>query len=55
VARQPRTPALDRSPAERALAWVYTGPPGRLWSPLADIAVLWWRWLAGALRRRRGR
>jgi len=50
----PRTLSVERTPAERALAWVYTGPFGRLWSPLADVVVLWTRWVAGEVRRRLG-
>ena len=37
-------------PPERLLAWIVTGPPGHLWSAVADIAVLWARWAAGRLR-----
>ena len=47
-----------RRPAERLLAWIVTGPPGHLWSAVADVAVLWVRYglfklrtLAGAGRR----
>ena len=38
--------APDRPIAERALAWIYTGPAGHLWSPAADIATLWAKWIA---------
>jgi hypothetical protein len=31
---------LRRSPAERLVAWVLTGPLGHLWSVVADVAVL---------------
>jgi hypothetical protein len=41
-----------RAPAERLLAWVVTGPLGHLWSAVADITLLWVRWL---LLRARGR
>jgi hypothetical protein len=32
-------------PGERALAWLYTGPVGHLWSVVADVVVfvLGWR------------
>jgi hypothetical protein len=33
-------------------AWVVTGPLGHLWSALADVVVLWVRYLA---HRARGR
>jgi hypothetical protein len=36
----------------RALAWIYTGPIGHLWSTSADVVVLWGRWGAGKLRAR---
>jgi len=52
VHRERASAALDRSPSERLLAWVYTGPPGRLWSPLADVVVLWTRWMWGRARAR---
>ena len=41
-----------RPPAERALAWLYTGPLGRLWGTLADIAELWVRWGVHTARSR---
>ena len=53
--RVPGTTSVRRPPAERALAWIYTGPLGHLWSTLADIAVLWIRWMAARVRDRRGR
>jgi hypothetical protein len=40
---------------ERFLAWLYTGPLGHLYGAVADISVLWIRWvlsLAGARLRR---
>ena len=46
---------LDRPIAERALAWIYTGPVGHLWSPLADIASLWAKWLLHRARTRLAR
>jgi hypothetical protein len=42
---------LHRSPSERALAWLYTGPLGQLWGTAADVAVLWVRWM---IAKRRG-
>jgi hypothetical protein len=44
--------SLDRPRGERALAWLYTGPIGHLWSAVADLTVLWMRWIAGEARRR---
>ena len=41
---------LDRPPTERLLAWLYTGPAGRLYGPLADIAALWTRWMLARVR-----
>ena len=43
-----------RAPGERALAWLYTGPLGHLYSTLTDIAVLWVRWIVSR-RRTSGR
>jgi hypothetical protein len=43
---------LRRDPAERAQAWLVTGPLGHLWSALADIVVLLARYGAARLRRR---
>jgi len=43
---------VRRGPAERLAAWVVTGPPGHLWSALADVAELWARY---GLARLRGR
>jgi hypothetical protein len=48
----PKPAPLDRPLTERAQAWLYTGPLGHLWSTVADIAVLWFRWIAGEARRR---
>jgi hypothetical protein len=36
---------------ERFLAWLVTGPVGRLAAFVADLAVYWWRW---ATRREAG-
>jgi hypothetical protein len=42
-----------RRPAARKLqAWIVTGPLGHLWSALADMTLLWARYLA---HRARGR
>ena len=30
---------LHRPPTERALAWLYTGPLGHLWSVVADVVI----------------
>jgi hypothetical protein len=43
---------LRRRPAERAAAWLYTGPPGHLYSTLVDIAVAWSRWAASRGREK---
>ncbi|HEY1358060.1 MAG TPA: hypothetical protein VGF21_07130 [Thermoleophilaceae bacterium] len=43
-------PVPRRSAPERFHAWLVTGPPGHLWSPLADIVVFFAR---ARLRRRR--
>jgi hypothetical protein len=45
---------LDRPFTERFLAWLYTGPTGRLYGPLADIAALWAKWILGRARARLG-
>jgi hypothetical protein len=34
------------------LAWLVTGPLGHLWSALADMTIVWTRWLAYRARRR---
>ncbi|MGH2716282.1 MAG: hypothetical protein ACRDM7_20840 [Thermoleophilaceae bacterium] len=37
---------------DRLAAWLVTGPPGHLWSAVADIVVLWVRYgWARATRR----
>jgi hypothetical protein len=41
-----------RGPFERALAWLYTGPLGHLYGLLADVAVLWLRYLRSRLKDR---
>jgi hypothetical protein len=41
-----------RRPApEKLQAWIVTGPLGHLWSALADVAVIWTRYLAHRARR----
>jgi hypothetical protein len=37
---------------DRLAAWLVTGPLGHFWSALADMALIWARWLA---HRARGR
>jgi hypothetical protein len=49
MARTPR-----RGAGERAAAWLYTGPLGHLYGTLADIAVVWARWLASRGRAKLG-
>jgi hypothetical protein len=48
---------VRRPPAERALAWLYTGPLGHLWGAVADISSLWlrWMWSRASIRLRRTR
>jgi hypothetical protein len=52
-----RTPpaTVNRGPAERAAAWVVTGPLGHFYSVVADVAVFSVRALIGRARRRLGR
>jgi hypothetical protein len=45
---------LDRPLGERLLAWIYTGPAGHLWSPVADIVTLWSKWMLQRARARLG-
>jgi hypothetical protein len=37
---------------DRILAWVVTGPVGRVVAFFADLAVYWWKWLASKVSRR---
>jgi hypothetical protein len=37
---------------ERFAAWLYTGPLGHLYGLLADVAVLWARYLRSRIRDR---
>ena len=46
------SPALHRSPAERLVAWLVTGPLGHLYSVVADLTVFGSRLV---VRRLRGR
>jgi hypothetical protein len=53
-------PPLRRGPGERLAAWVVTGPPGHLWSVVADVGsfalkALGQRMLRGAAKRLRAR
>jgi len=43
---------LRRPRGERIVAWVYTGPAGHLWSAVADLTVLWVRWIWAEARKR---
>jgi hypothetical protein len=40
---------------DRAAAWIVTGPIGHLWSVMADLAVLFWRYGWSRLSSRAGR
>ena len=42
---------VRRRPGERLQAWVLTGPLGHLWSALADMTLIWVRYLAHRARR----
>jgi hypothetical protein len=42
---------VRRPLAEKFQAWIVTGPLGHLWSALADMAVIWARYLAQRARR----
>jgi hypothetical protein len=44
-------PRVRRRPAEKLQAWIVTGPVGHLWSALADMTVIWARYLAHRVRR----
>ena len=48
----PTAPELRRSPGERALAWVFSGPLGHLYSVVIDVAVFALRTLAAHLGQR---
>ena len=43
---------LRRTASEKLQAWIVTGPLGHLWSALADMILIWARYLA---HRARGR
>jgi hypothetical protein len=48
-----RTPLpARRGAAERALAWLFTGPLGHLYGLLADLTVLWARYARLRMRER---
>jgi hypothetical protein len=42
---------VRRPAAEKLHAWIVTGPIGHLWSALADMALIWARYLAHRARR----
>jgi hypothetical protein len=42
---------VRRPVAEKLRAWIVTGPIGHLWSALADMALIWARYLAHRARR----
>jgi hypothetical protein len=42
---------VRRPAAEKLMAWIVTGPIGHLWSALADMALIWARYLAHRARR----
>jgi hypothetical protein len=42
---------VRRSAAEKLQAWIVTGPLGHLWSALADMTLIWVRYLAHRARR----
>jgi hypothetical protein len=44
-------PTVRRPAAEKLQAWIVTGPVGHLWSALADMTVIWARYLARRARR----
>jgi hypothetical protein len=44
-------PPVRRPATEKLHAWIVTGPLGHLWSALADMAVIWARYLAQRGRR----
>jgi hypothetical protein len=42
---------VRRRPGEKLQAWIVTGPLGHLWSALADMTLIWVRYLAHRARR----
>ncbi|MFL5826012.1 MAG: hypothetical protein ACJ76V_05760 [Thermoleophilaceae bacterium] len=42
----------NRAPAQRLVAWLYTGPLGHLYGVLADLVQLWVRYGLHRLRAR---
>jgi hypothetical protein len=55
AAKVERSRRIRRSPPERIIAWIWTGPAGHLYGGLADLAVLFGRLGAEGLRARFGR
>ncbi|MQA74442.1 MAG: hypothetical protein GEU88_08920 [Solirubrobacterales bacterium] len=59
--RRPRPIAGDRAAGppltagDRALAWLVTGPLGRVGAFLGDLGAYWWRWARGRVTGRRAR
>jgi hypothetical protein len=46
-------PRVRRRPVtEQLQAWIVTGPVGHLWSAMADITLIWTRYLASRVRGR---
>jgi len=45
-------PPVRRPAAEKLHAWIVTGPLGHLWSALADMSIIWARYLANRARGR---
>jgi hypothetical protein len=45
-------PPVRRPAAEKLQAWIVTGPLGHLWSALADMSIIWARYLANRARGR---
>ena len=43
---------LSAPPARRFAGWLYTGPPGHLWSTAVDVVALWSRWARMRARER---
>ena len=51
AARCVSLPSVRRPAAAKLQAWIVTGPLGHLWSALADMTVIWARYLAHRARR----
>ncbi len=41
--------------SDRVIAWLVTGPLGRVAAFFADLAIYWWRWVRGREADRRSR